>query len=131
MSILKHLLFFSHDNQLRTAQQVDCYVAGMEPLVESLKIYDTTSDDFVNKKFWAFDDGPYVANIDFLINLYDNIFLSKNDIWTAEVYLMQKVKSNKIQRLTANISIFARFGIVGPNAHSAENDRSNLNNLFK
>lgn len=73
----------------------------------NIKIYNTTSDDFVNKKLWAFDDGPYVANIDFLINkIYDINYFQFYDIWKAEGYLNQKITNNKIQRLTSNISFF-------------------------
>lgn len=97
----------------------------------NIKIYDTTSDDFENKKLWCFDDGPYVANIDFLLNkIYDNIYFSKNDIWTAENYLMNKIKKNKIQRLSCNISIFKRMGILGPNAWNREEEIKLLNKMF-
>ena len=83
---------------------------------DTLKIYDTTSDDYVNSGCWAYDDAPYVANIDFLLNvLYDNTFLNLYDVWRAEIYLNEKVKTNKIQRLTTNFCIFKRFAIVGRN----------------
>jgi hypothetical protein len=98
---------------------------------DNLKIYDTTSDDFKNKKLWAFDDGPYVANVDFLLDvLYDKIYFSKNDIWNAEKYLNDKITNSKIQRLTCNISLFRRFGIVGPNAWNRVNELKLLNEIF-
>ena len=83
---------------------------------EKLKIYNTTSVDFVNSKMWAFDDGPYVARVDFLIKtLYDSTYFSMNDIWTAEVYLNRKIHGRPIQRLSTNLNIFRRFNIVGRN----------------
>ncbi len=98
---------------------------------DNLKIYDTTSDDFKNKKLWAFDDGPYVANVDFLLNiLYDKMYFSKNDIWSAEQYLNDKITNNKIQRLTCNVSLFKRIGIVGPNAWNRVNELKLLNEMF-
>ena len=104
---------------------------------DSLKIYNTTSDDFKmkkveeNKYMWAFDDGPYVANVDFLINVvYDSIFFGKNDIWSAEYYLNQKIYNNKIQRLTTNNRFFERIGIVGPNAWDRHNELIKLNKMF-
>ena len=97
----------------------------------NIKIYNTTSDDFVNKKLWAFDDGPYVANVDFLINkIYDINFFQLNDIWKAEGYLNKKITNNKIQRLTSNISFFERIGIVGPNAWNRNNELIKLNKMF-
>jgi hypothetical protein len=83
---------------------------------EKLKIYNTTSVDFVNSKMWAFDDGPYVARVDFLIKtLYDSTYFLMNDIWTAEVYLNRKIHGRPIQRLSTNLNIFRRFNIVGRN----------------
>lgn len=97
----------------------------------NIKIYNTTSDDFVNKKLWSFDDGPYVANIDFLINkIYDVNYFQFYDIWKAEGYLNQKITNNKIQRLTSNISFFERIGIVGPNAWNRNNELIKLNKMF-
>ena len=134
-NIIDELLLFIKNNDFDMLNIERSNVNIEAPIIyshDNLKIYDTTSDDFVKQNFWAFDDGPYVANIDFLINLYDNIFLSQKNIWPAEIYLMQKVKNNKIQRLTANISIFKRFGIVGPNsAHVEVRDRAILTNMFK
>jgi len=97
----------------------------------NIKIYNTTSDDFINKKLWAFDDGPYVANVDFLINkIYDINFFQLNDIWKAEGYLNKKITNNRIQRLTSNISFFERIGIVGPNAWNRNNELIKLNKMF-
>lgn len=99
---------------------------------DNIKIYNTTSDDFKNKGLWAFDDGPYVANIEFLLNsIYDANYFSKNDIWNAENYLNNKITNSKIQRLTCNISLFRRYGIVGPNAWNSTNELILLNKLFK
>jgi len=98
---------------------------------DDVKIYDTTSDDFKNNGWWAFDDGPYVANVDYLLShVYDMTFFSQNDIWTAERYLNEKIGHNKIQRLTANTSFFRRIGIVGPNAWTRADELTNLNKMF-
>lgn len=98
---------------------------------DNIKIYNTTSDDFKNRKFWAFDDAPYVANIDYLLNvIYDNTYFLKSDIWTAEDYLQNKISNNKIQRLTTNTSFFRRCGIVGPNAWDRVNELIKLNKIF-
>jgi hypothetical protein len=98
---------------------------------DSIIIHDTTSDDFKKSGLWAFDDGPYVANIDFLLNnIYDDIYYNKNDIWSAEGYINNKIQNRKIQRLVTNYNIFKRIGIVGPNAHSRPSELIFLNNRF-
>jgi hypothetical protein len=44
---------------------------------EHLKIYNTITDDFRKKGYWSFDDGPYVANVDFLLDkIYDETYFS-------------------------------------------------------
>lgn len=98
---------------------------------ETLKIYNTSSDDFKRKKMYALDDGPYVANIDFLLNVvYDAIYFSKHNIWSAEMYLHHKISNYPIQRLSTNISFFERIGIVGPNAWNRTNELKKLETLF-
>lgn len=98
-----------------------------------LQVYNTTSDDFKAKNLWSFDDGPYVANIDFMMcRVFDAVHLSKNDIWTAEHYIRHKIDCAPIQRLTTNYVMFKRFDIVGPNAWNRDVNRTNLvHNLFQ
>jgi len=82
----------------------------------NLKVYNTDSIDFSNKERWAMDDGPFVANIDFLMSVvYDTIYFSKNDVWNAETYLNYKIVKKPIQRLSTNISFFIRVNILGKN----------------
>ena len=77
-------------------------------------VYNTNSDDFKNADLWSFDDGPYIANIKFLLDkIYDTLYFNIGDIWTAEYYLNNKISKTKIQRLTTNISFYNRFNLVG------------------
>jgi len=81
-------------------------------------IYDTTSDDFKDRGYWAYDDGPFIANVDFLMNkIYDEGYLNQSDVWKGEHYLNHKISENKIQRLTCHVTVFRRFNIVGPNSN--------------
>lgn len=84
---------------------------------ERLKIYNTTRDDFIKKNMYALDDGPCVANIDFLLDIYnDNIFIETGDVWNAENYTDRKIRNGmNIQRLTTNIILFQRVCLVGRN----------------
>lgn len=82
----------------------------------SINVYNTNSIDFTKKNFWAMDDSPFVANVDFLMSvIYDNTYFSLNDIWTAEAYMNSKIWKNPVQRLSTNISFFIRVNIVGRN----------------
>lgn len=79
-------------------------------------VYNTTSDDFKNRGWWSFDDGPYIANIKFLLDeIYDETYFNIGDIWTAENYINNKISKTKIERLTTNISLYNRFNLVGIN----------------
>lgn len=84
---------------------------------DRLKIYDTSSSDFVKKNMYALDDGPCVANIDFLLSIYDdNRFITAGDVWSAENYTNSKILNGpSIQRLTTNITLFQRVCLVGRN----------------
>lgn len=82
-----------------------------------LKIYNTSSADFVNKNMYALDDGPCVANIDFLLEIYnDPNFIKIGDVWNAENYTDRKIRNGvNIQRLSTNITLFQRVCLVGQN----------------
>jgi hypothetical protein len=100
----------------------------------NLKVYNTDSTDFVKRRLYSMDDGPFVANIDFLMSvIYDNIYFSKNDIWNAEMYMCEKIRKNPIQRLTTNSIFFIRVSIVGRNSivELRECHLEMLNNKFK
>jgi hypothetical protein len=99
----------------------------------NLTVYNTDSTDFVKKPLYAMDDGPFVANIDFLMSvIYDNIYFSRNDIWNAEMYMNEKIVKNSIQRLTTNTIFFIRVNIVGRNnIESREQHLEMLNAKFR
>jgi len=131
--IIDELLLFVKSNDFDMLNIEVSDINKEKPIIYSnnnLKIYNTDSNDFKNKKLWSFDDGPYVANIDFLLNnIYDSMYYKISDIWKGELYLEIKISNKVIQRLTTNYCIFKRFGIVGKNV-----DRTNhiklLNDLF-
>jgi hypothetical protein len=132
--LIDELLDFVKNNEFNMLNIEVSDINTEAPIIfsnDNIKIYNTTSEDFKNKNMWAFDDGPYVANIDYLITrVYDANFLKLNDIWNAERYLNHKINNNKIQRLTTNIKFFERIGIVGPTAWNRENELIKLNKLF-
>jgi hypothetical protein len=66
---------------------------------------------------YALDDGPCVANIDFLLEIYsDPNFIKIGDVWNAENYTNRKILNGvNIQRLSTNITLFQRVCLVGQN----------------
>jgi hypothetical protein len=82
----------------------------------NLVVYNTDSVDF-SKTMWSMDDGPFIANVDFLLGkVYDANFFLLNDVWSAESYTNDKIKRNPIQRLSTNTVFFVRVNIVGKHA---------------
>jgi hypothetical protein len=96
-----------------------------------LEIFRTTSETFKENQLWAFDDGPFVANVDFLMTrIFDETYYSFGDIWRAEVYLMRKIFNSQIERLTTNRSFFKRFDIVGRNTTNRKTHLVELKKRF-
>lgn len=94
-------------------------------------VYNTDSDDYVKKGWFSFDDGPYVAKIEYIYdNIYDDNYFNHQDIWSAENYLNNKIKNTIVQRLTFNKPIYKRFNLFGPNNWNYENDKKILENNF-
>jgi hypothetical protein len=95
------------------------------------EVYGTNSTDFVKNSLWAFDDGAYVANIEFLMDkIYDEKYFNKNSIWSAESYLNDKIKNNSIQRLITSNKFYHRYNILGPNSWNRDNEIKYLNKRF-
>jgi hypothetical protein len=96
------------------------------------RVYNTTTFDFKNNNLFSFDDSAYVSKIDFLINqVYDEIYFSHNDIWSAERYLNEKFKNKNIQRLVTNFSLYRNFNIIGVNTWNKEYALKELEKMFK
>lgn len=88
-----------------------------------LKVYGTSSTDFEKAGFYAFDDGPYVADIRYLIErVYDQNYYRIGDVWNGEGYTNQKIKMNPIERFTVNIPVYHRSRLIGINAWGKEDE---------
>lgn len=96
----------------------------------NLKVYDTNSNDWAKRGAYAFDDGAYVAKIDFLLkNIYDDNYFNNGTVWAGEFYLQNKIKP--IERLTTNISFYKRYNILGPNNSDRDTVINKLESRFK
>lgn len=83
---------------------------------DAFKVYRTTTFDFVKNDVWSFDDGSYVASLDFLLNtVYDETYFNAGDVWSSEHLLNDKFKKVNIDRLVTNKTYFHRSNILGPN----------------
>lgn len=92
-------------------------------------VYESNTFDFAKKTF-SFNDSPYVANLDFLINeIYDENYFSLSNIWDAEKYLNEKMKKQKKERLITNLNIYKTMNIVGINTWNKENEIKELEKL--
>ncbi len=96
------------------------------------KIYSSTSSDFKKSTGWAWDDGPFVSRIDWLLDkVYDKIYLDSGSIGKGESYLNRKIKRAGIERLTTNFPIYKRYSIVGASSEWAGiRHRKELSDLF-
>ena len=95
------------------------------------EVYNTTSTDYQQAGFFSFDDGPYVASIDFLLaHIYDEVYFNTPDIWVGESYLNQKISRHPISRYSTNMPMWHRSRIVGRYAHGREKDLADHIKLF-
>ena len=98
---------------------------------DSFDVYDITTEYYVRKNVWAFDDSPYFADIDFALNeIYDDTYFSYPDIWSAEHYLNAKFHHKTIHRPLTNKQFFRRVNFIGQNDWNKENELKFLNENF-
>ena len=96
-----------------------------------LCVYNSNSDHFRDRGLYAFDDGPYVARVDYVLEkIYDETYFSMGEIWPAENYLNDKVNKSSIQRLTTNNPIYRRYNILGINNWNRTEEIKLLNTKF-
>ena len=94
------------------------------------KVYENHTKHFEESGQWAMDDGPFVAKIDFLLDLYDASYFQYMDIWQAEGYINEKSKKHPFVRLTCSHKFFRRYNAVGPNSWNAVNEFKDLSRIF-
>lgn len=99
---------------------------------DNFEVYNSNTEHFKKIGLWAFDDGAYCANIDFILSeIYDERYFSYKNIWEAERYLNEKIKNLRtpLERLTTNLNLYERFNIVGPNNWNKQEYINRLNEL--
>jgi len=82
---------------------------------KSFNILKSTTTDFYesSKTPWCMDDSPYICTVDMLDELYDDKYLSIDNIWDAEEYLREKYEKKKINRFVTNKKMFQNYNLYG------------------
>jgi hypothetical protein len=100
-------------------------------LQKTFRVLKTDTAYFRQNKRWSFDDAPYYANIDFILNdLYDETYFSYPDIWSAEWYLKAKFDNKNILRPVTDPQLFRRVNVMGQNDWNKTNELIFLNKNF-
>jgi|MDSW01.2.fsa_nt_gb hypothetical protein len=101
-------------------------------IFEGTTLYNTTNINLVEAGLcaWYFDDGPYVADIDLAISIYDSNYMQFNNIWDGEKYLNRKMSLLEIPRNVLNKRSFRNVNFIGPNDWNKENELRWLNKNF-
>jgi hypothetical protein len=134
-SVMKELLQFIKTNRfdmLNLETPYERLTTNAEPIYSSngFTVYNTTTEDFKKSGLWPFDDSPYVAHIDYLLQWYDYKYIQQPLISYAEAYLAMKANNSPQKRYVTNHVLFKRIGIVGPNAWNREVELGFLQEKF-
>jgi len=81
----------------------------------TFNVLKSTTSDFYNsdKTPWSMDDTPYICTIDMLDEIYDEKYFTFENIWDAELYLMDKYDKKCINRFVTDKSIFRNYNLFG------------------
>lgn len=97
----------------------------------NLNVYNTTSEDF-SCVGYSFDDGPFVGKLSFLIDkIYDENYYRYSSIWSAELYLHNKISKTPVQRYVTNKPSHRRYYIVGRNCSLREFELERLKTFLQ
>jgi len=106
-----YLSLYFRNNFLKNASPSIFYDKG------SLKIFNTTTDDFKNNGYWAMDHGPFCSgNSEFMSRVFfSQRWLSFSDMWNAEAYANALFHQHPHQRLVSNYSFIRLYNFLGRN----------------
>jgi hypothetical protein len=97
----------------------------------STRVYDTTSVDFGAAGMYRYDDGAYVADLEYLVTkVYPLDYFEQETVSSAENWLNMWTDKNPIERWTTNSKFFKRYNIVGGNSWNRANELVLLNQRF-
>ncbi len=95
------------------------------------KLYGASSDDYAKNGHYAFDDGTYAGQLDYLIStVYPASYFDYPNIWDAEHQLNIYIKDHPIERYCTNYKTFRRYNIIGYNKSHIHFDIEKLRSRF-
>ena len=82
---------------------------------KTFNVLKSTTKDYYdsNRTPWPMDDTPYICTIDMLDEIYDEKYLSFDNIWDAELYLGDKYGRKNINRFMTNKRMFRNYNLFG------------------
>ena len=83
---------------------------------DTFNIYNTDTLFFKTATTWSwsFDDSPYYSTLEYALNtIYDEVYFSYSDIWSAEWYLKSKFDHFNIPRFITDKKFFRRVSLLG------------------
>lgn len=93
---------------------------------KTFSIYEYSTFDLVKNGMWAFDDTPYICTMDILEIIYDDNYLKKKNIWSAETYLSERFAIAKLPRWVPNKVMFRNYNIFGKSTNNKYVEIMNL-----
>lgn len=79
-----------------------------------IKLYKSDTTTNQKHKNWAFGDYPYIAKIDYLLDVvYKPAYFKCTDIWNAERCLNQHAKDHPFEMCVLNTPFYFRIGLCG------------------
>jgi hypothetical protein len=94
------------------------------------EIWKSFTSHFAENGNYAFDDGPYVLDFDFINTIYDLNFFNFGDVWQSENYNNLKFKNLDFPRYITNKRFFKRYNILGRNNWNRDVEIEELKKLF-
>lgn len=122
-SSLCEYIFSQNDIMLNLSETSESIKGSiLETSLDDIQIYQSDTNTFTRNNKWSFDDSPYVCTTNYINQIYDDNYLSYNDIWSAEHYLNAKFKTFNIKRYVTSKSLFRNYNFLGVNTHNKEEE---------
>ena len=112
---LDYVKLYSENLMISLRWYPEYFRGDLKPLEinETFKIYEKTSFDFYSIGGFSMDDSPYICTMDLFDKIYNDEYMKLDNIWEAELYLMEKFSKENIPRFITDKSLFKCYNIIG------------------
>jgi len=83
----------------------------------TFNVFEYNTLDLTNIGYWGFDDTSYICTTNLLDVIYDEIYINKHDVWSAETYLSTKFATISMPRFLTDKALFINYNIMGKTIH--------------